>query len=214
MSNKRVEQLEKRVARIESTCPKNKNKNKNKGGGVVAPQVQGPVRAKTGRRGFLNPEGNVRVTRNEFLLEVKGGVNSSLNLSPDNFPWLKSLAAAFDRVTWHSASLVWKPAVGTTESGMFAMGVDWNSASKAASRATVLSLTPVFDSPVWQPTQGKGMVLPTSKLMSRREYMLSGSGDAVDKQPGILMYSCSGGDNSKIYGEIWLKYDVSLFGTR
>lgn len=210
-----------RTARNRRRRQRRRERMRGNNGGVVAPAQQNPAsgrsqggRRRQRRRGLgVNPEGNVRVHRTELLVEVKGGnAKGTYDLSLDKFSWLAQLSKAFDRCVWHSADLIWKPAVGTTTDGLIAYGVDWSGKVKANwGRKDVLSLTPIADHPVWQSTETCPLILPSVKLMSRKEYILSS--DALeDKAPGVLVYACTGSDN-KTYGELWIRYDISLFGT-
>lgn len=191
--------------------------------GVIAPVVQDPTvgrgrrsrRRRNGRGSTI--EGQARIRRTELLQEVKVttsnnayvGNTGALSLSVRDFTWLKTLAGAFDRVTWHYMRVFWKPAVGTTTDGLFALGIDWNLSTRAedVTRAKVLACQPVMDVPVWQPAE---IVCPAAKLMSRKEYVL-GSPDLADIQPGRLLYDVP--KVAKVFGEIWIEYDVTLFGT-
>lgn len=194
------------------------------GAAVVAPMMQAPAvgraqgagggRRRNRRRGLgINPEGQVRVSRTELLVELNGSTSKAIDMSLGNFTWLKMLATAFDRVTWHSAELMWKPAVGTTTDGLVAYGVDWNSSPKSNwVRKDILALTPIADHPVWQTTECEPLVLPSQKLMSRKEYFIQSS-NKTETQPGTILIACTGTDQAKVHGELWIRYDVSLFGT-
>lgn len=187
---------------------------------VVAPVVQQPIMNTVGgsrrrrRRGGASAiQGQCTISRREFLIEVKGGDMGVLKLTPSSFQWLASLSKSFDRVIWNRMAFFWKAAVGTTTNGLMSYGVDWNSSTTSVTdRKKVLMLTPVTDVPVWQSTESSMMVLPASKLMSRKEYLI-GQGDIVDQVPGYLCYACSNGDKTLVCGELWVEYTAVLFGT-
>lgn len=203
---------------------RNKRKGKPRNGNrVVAPQVQNPAvrrRQRTGRVGpgrVINPEGTVVIARCELLEEVKGSKNGNkgaIYLQPLKFTWLKGLAGSFDRVSWVSASVIWKPAVGTNSDGLICYGVDWNSNTVPNTRAGILALTPIADHPVWQSTEANPLILPASKLQSRKDYAVTGDSTvpAFDKGPGVLAWAITSED-VKVYGELWIHYHVRLFGT-
>lgn len=159
-------------------------------------------------------DGEILVSRTELLclIEHKGSVTSGKeSLTPDSntMPWLAKLVVAFDRIEWLSASLCWKPFVGTQTSGSIAFGVDWNSAvSDSITRGKVQSCTPVYETPVWQ---SGNLTLPRKMLMSRKFYSL-GTGEPTDKQPGVLVWALAGTTASQL-GEIWITYKVRLSGT-
>lgn len=158
--------------------------------------------------------GGIRIKRTEFFKDVKGKSTMDWTDLGDmvvaNFPWLKNLARAFDRITWHSAVLHYKPAVGTMKDGMVVYGVDWDS-NGTATVEFIRALTPLVQGPVWQATN---LALPKSRLMTRREYRTNQSPnpDPYDSAPGIVGMLCTGKENI-VYGQIWVSYDVTLFGT-
>lgn len=175
---------------------------------VIAPPVQRAPRKRRARRaGGVNADGGVfKISRNELLGEVKGGQIFSVSLAPMSWTWISTISKSFERFTIHSATLEWKPAVGTTEAGLCCYGVDWNANSTPTTRAQILAYTPVQDNPVWQPST---LVLPSSKLMTRKEYSTADTKDI----PGIIVASCTS-DPAKVAGELWIRYDISMYGTR
>lgn len=166
-----------------------------------------------------NNMGVVVASRCELFTPLKTMANATettgatpLYPTAECMPWLHKLAAAFERIEWLSATLCWKPFVGTSASGSVAFGVDWNSnAEDPVKREKVLATTPVYESPVWQSGQ---LQLPLSMLMSRRQYMIAAK-DLVDRQPGTLIWSLAGLDSAaaKSVGELWVIYRVRLSGT-
>lgn len=105
--------------------------------------------------------------------------------------------------------------MGTTSDGLVSYAVDWDAkpSSYSASRAAVVSLTPVKDHPVWQSTDASPLVCPRQFLMSRRHYILTTT-DLDDKVPGTLLVNVSGGPASKAVGELWVRYTVEFLGPR
>lgn len=190
-----------------------RNNNNGGGGGIPAALTRQPIASP-------NNMGVVVASRCELFTPLKSesSKTESTGATPvyptsDCMPWLHKLAAAFERVEWLSATLHWKPFVGTSASGSVAFGIDWNSnADTVIKREKVLATTPVYESPVWQSGQ---LVLPTSMLMSRKQYMISAT-DLVDRQPGTLVWSLIGLDSAaavKAIGELWIVYRVRLSGT-
>lgn len=198
------------------------------GGVPVAPMTQAPVqgagggrrrRARGGGGGIptiSNGQGAVRVRRTEFALEVSGGTAvQGFYFRAEDFPWLGNLAKSFDRITWHSATVCWKPAVGTTVDGLVSYGMDWAGDRQVTKRSDLLAFTPVQDHPVWQQSQ---MVLPSARLQTRKEYVTK-QNDSVsnrpfyDSSPGLLTVVTTN-TAAKVMGEIWITYDVTLFGTQ
>lgn len=184
----------------------------------VAPAVMASNALSGSRRLRRNPtlntnDGVIRVSRNEFCVEVKGGVVGALAINALSFPWLANLAKCFDRIKWLAVTAYWKPAVGTTQGGLILYGVDWD-ADKSATLAkeVVAALTPLSEHPVWQ--QGN-LVLPSGRLMTRKEYKIAVASEGkedFDTTPGYLCYSC-GGKKDEVMGELWVRYSVEMFGT-
>lgn len=186
----------------------------NPSAGYVAPRVQ-PTNPRTASKegGVLSPDGTIRIRRTEFVRAITFGSADKITLKTSSFPWLSGLARNFDRIKWHSCQVRYRPSVGTNEGGQLIMGVDWDSnAISTITMEAVSASTPVFETPVWQ---GGVMALPSSRLMSRKEYVVkpTSSQDTFDGQPGTLMYVVSGTDKTKEAGHLWVTYDVTLFGT-
>lgn len=152
------------------------------------------------------------ITRDELLVSIKGA-GGKFNLDPASFSWLSTVSKAFERIVWVSCHIYYRAAVGTNASGLVAYGVDWDSnPPETISRAAVVACTPAADHPVWQSSITQPLVLPPSRLQSRKEYLITAK-EAVDKQPGTIIWANSG-DESKEVGELWAKYTVRLSGTR
>lgn len=188
------------------------------GARYIAPVVQNPnPRAGRVSRGGTSIDGGVRVRRKEYLFAVKQGSESPgwTRIAVSAFPWLKGVAKSFDRVTWHSLRIIYKPYVGTNTTGSFIIGVDWDSGtSKAPTYASVSAFTPVMEVPVWQ---SGVLVVPSSKLMTKKSYVCNRAAD--DKQPddiyqpGQLCWTTTPASDAG-YGHVWAEYDVTLFGTQ
>lgn len=176
---------------------------------VVAPKVQN---TNPSGRGFP-PSGTIRVNRRELLLELKQSTAGSVDLMCANLPWLSKLSACFDRIRWHRAILVWRPAVGTSTGGQLLMGPDWDSNISKVSATQVAALTPIYESPIWQ---GGQLALPSSRLMTRKEYFIRQDKDKKTQvsecSPCGILYSVTGTADQPA-GHLWLDYDVTLFGT-
>lgn len=188
----------------------------NKKSNIPAGFTRGPNAA------GVNPsQGEIVVTRSELVgsvaMAAAGTGTGSINMYPDSssFAWLHKLRSAFDRIEWMSATLCWKPFVGTQASGSVAFGVDWNSQPGTTTRAKVQACTPVYESPVWQ---SGSLSLPNRYLMTRKVYLLESS-VLQDKQPGVIVWALAGvvspkdKDASIVFGEIWCTYKVRLSGT-
>lgn len=185
---------------------------------ALANMAQPPIRPIRGRmaRDLDTVQGGIRISRCEYLMDVKGSASGDTTnvvpLAPVSFSWLSTLAKSFDRITWHAATLHYRPAVGTTKDGIVVIGPDWDTEG-STTKDYVMSATPIVQGPVWQ---GLNLVLPSARLMTRKEYMTSkptGVNTDFDVAPCDVMWFCSGVD-AHVYGQIWVTYDVTFFGTR
>lgn len=180
---------------------------------VVAPRVQAPNMRSAAQ------QGSIRIRRNEFLVEIKtGNGGGALAINIASFTWASKIAAAFDRATYHKVVFRYKAAVGTNVNGMISFSFDWDSNQAATvNRNIVLAATPVNDHPVWQSST---MALPPSRLMTRKEYNMfapkSAVGTDYDNCPGYLLYATTATKGTAtddfVVGELWIDYDISLFG--
>lgn len=170
----------------------------------------------------------MRVSRDELLITLgtsdKGSVSTVVPLNPTLpdksgnpfFSWLSGLAASYERIVWHKLEVSWRPAVGTTESGIICYAVDWDpkDTGAAVTRPMVTSLTPVKDHPIWQATDSMPYRAPVGFLQSRKHYVMRAT-EIADTCPGSLLVSLENGPASKsLVGELWIRYDVTLIGPR
>lgn len=172
-------------------------------------------------------QGEVTLRRSEYL-ESATKATTSFFLSPANFPWLRNLAKAFERVKWLLCDVEWRPTVGTTVSGATALGFDWGAVSTtvkfhedghfgpsprlgAADKNAVLACSPAVEGPAWSP---KRLRVARNLLQSRMWYDLpvdTATGQKFDFGPGsVLVFS----DASNGGGDIWVHYEVVMQGTR
>lgn len=140
-----------------------------------------------------------------------------------SFLW--RLSQCYTRLRWNSLSFQWKPAVGTSTSGILTYGLrlmdDRTSGppKDPTDRAEVQSLFPVMDHAVWQTST---LTINKDLLMSRKWYAISPTttlpttSDTFDFSPGSFQYGCAHDADStqKFYGEFWVTYSVTLDGTR
>lgn len=142
--------------------------------------------------------------------------------------FLGKLAACYTRLRWDAMRFDWRPAVGTTQSGIITYGTRLmdddtlvnGQPTPPKDRLVVSSLFPVNDHPVWQ--TAAPLIVNKKLLQSRQWYATSQSGglpaapfDAFDYAPGSLQIGvqCST-DTDLFLGEIWVSYTATLDGTR
>lgn len=170
--------------------------------------------------GAISADGTIRIRRCELLADVsaKASVGGHLLLKPDasQLVFLNGLANSFDRIVWHSARVFWRSAVGTTTNGTMTFGPDWNNkTADDVKLSTVSACTPLVTLPIWQSNDKQPLVLPSSKLMTRKEYSLA-EADGFDSSPATILYflTVDTSANTKAYGNLWVEYDVTLSGTK
>lgn len=227
MSQKEIQALSSLLGRMKTEGPKKKKKGGRSSGqppstpgtsGVVVTQRPRRSRGSSGVPASMGSEGAITLSRRELFssITVAAGVAADvLPMVPSKaaFPWLANLTSAFERIVWHSMRFEWIPMVGTQTGGSIIFGVDWSySLVKAkANRASIASLTPLVDTPLWQRAV---MALNQGQLQSRKFYSLVSS-DTYDNSPGQIVFA-AGTDTStsSTVGELWVTYRVSLSGTR
>lgn len=220
-ANRRTRARRARRAANAISAPRGRGRG-GRGGGpgraVVAPRIQNTRM----RDAPALADGTIRIRRREYAFDVTGTPQGQSApdyyraLNPEQWPWLKGLSKSFDRWICHSIRLEYKPAVGTNTAGRVAFGIDWDSNKETQPnwKNYVMTLTPLIETPVWQ---GTAFNLPPSRLMSRRSYALrkkstDSTPDDFDLNPGWLCWWASG-KTTDVYGDLWICYDVTLFGT-
>lgn len=195
-------------------------------GAVVVQQPLAPKRGKKGKAGPRNNpgDGTVLVTRNELLLSVTTGSNTTntsgvVSLKPASCTWLATMSKSFERYRWESVQIYWRGATGTTFGGLIAFGVDWTGRNKLSTsvgldRNKVTGLTPLCDVPVWTDSTNRPLNLPRKELQTRPWYGLGTDVPEMDSGPGQLAFSVMHDNASnKFLGEFWIRYRVRLQGT-
>lgn len=181
---------------------------------VVAPQTIAapPVPARRNRRragfGAGPSDATVRITKTELLVSVTKSEAASFHIQSTNIPTLKRLSKIYERVKFHSLRIFWKPAVGTTESGMVTYGLDWDFHGLVSERAFIAQYSPSASHAVWCDTTQRPMVAPASRLQSRAWYR-NNNADTVDAAVCDLVYKS---DHQRGGGEFWITYSCTLQG--
>lgn len=199
---------------MDSVHSQGRASNRKQQGGVPAAMAGAPVTSMRSM-GSAMGDGTITLQRSEILCSIEIPANGTsaadcikMLPSPSVLPWLYKISSSFDQIIWHQARVYYKPAVGTTFGGSLVIGVDWNPAATATTRATVQACSPVMEAAAWQPMQ---MVLPPARLQSRKFYFLTATA-AQDAAPAALLYNlkCSTVKEQTFLGDLWLEYRVSL----
>lgn len=153
----------------------------------------------------------VRVTRRDILLTVDSDKLVHAPLHHNVLPGLHKFAGIYERITWHSAKVWWRPSLGTTEAGMVTYGIDWDlkGATDSLTRAQIALYTPSVSHAVWHDTSSKPTVLPASRLSSRKIMFFSQEASSIDGAPAALVALSS---HPRGGGEFWIEYTVTLSG--
>lgn len=160
-------------------------------------------------------DGSLRLKRSCKLLDVtvtkgKSGAGFSTQLNVRNLPWVKKIAAAYDRVHFNGVSVEYRSAVGTTTNGMVAYGFDWSNNSKQpANRDAVQGYAPFMDHAVW--ASPGTMVLEPSRLNAMQWYQMDVDTLAA---PGYVncYVNASATDGDLLVGELYVHIDVTFTG--
>jgi len=147
---------------------------------------------------------------------TKAGIAETLSFSPgtSGLSFLDKISLPFDRYILHSVVVEWKPSCGTTKDGAIVIGVDWDALGNVTSMQNVQTLLPRIRCPVWQ---SQSMVIPPSRLMSRRFLFVGASTEAAklaiaDRASFALCVLSTLAEKASPVGEIWVRYKISLEG--
>nr|WPR17547.1 MAG: capsid protein [Arachnid permutotetra-like virus] len=227
-----------------TVSPKKRNRKKNVTRMVTVPAAETLVtqinNRRTRKRGSAQSQlgapigngGQITLVRSELFQAIysaptKSETLGSIAVTPVKavMSFLWRLSQCYTRLRWNSMSFQWKPAVGTSTSGLITYGLrlmdDRTSGTPAdpTSRADVQALFPVMDHAVWQTST---LTINKDLLMSRKWYAISPStqlptdAETYDFSPGSFQYGCAHDTDAvrKFYGEFWVTYSVTLDGTR
>lgn len=158
----------------------------------------------------MGSEGHVTLARSEVIGELQSadaGKGYVFTMSPPSFPFLKTLSQSFQLWRFNSVRVEYRPMVGATVDGSVVFGVDGGHKTVSkTSRAEVLALSPVQDTPVWK----AGMLsVPQSALRTKQWYDTTDTSDI----PGVIQAFVVGA-GTKVVGELFLHYSVTFSGTR
>lgn len=162
--------------------------------------------------------GEIIVKRKELLEAVKAGalagdVYKKFVLRPKNFTWLKTLSKAFEKYQWVSLKVMWKPAVGTTVGGLVSMGMRWEETTQDPSkREEIVAHTPNRTIAVWEDGEKMPLLIPPSRLQTRKWYLMDDDGS--DGGPGQVELGVSTSEVNKLLGEVWVEYTIRMAGTQ
>lgn len=215
----KVDQLAKTMQSLMSRLPKS-----------AAPESKAKPRKKRKRpRANLScgpaNSGQMTIARSELVVTVKSGADGSASgkimLQPDQYPWLKQLAAAFEKVKWRKIHVFWKPAGSAMTTGQIAVGMDWDATDSASvtERNKIVAYEPHAYWRVRDDTQSRPMVIPPKRLTQCGSdgWVIPDAGAATApsaRRPGVLFYTLSSDIKSAVVGDLFICYAVVLAGPR
>lgn len=211
------------VGSVKSQRARKQRKQRNTASGDSVPMAVS-YRNQTYRPTFLQPttaDGRVRVRHREFISDVSGAASGaylakSIPLNPglkESFPWLSGLATSFESYTVKSMRFEYQPIVGTIESGMVMLAVDYDAADPApGSKVEFMQTFGATRSTVWSSCTVVCTPQNLNKLPQRytRKSPWAGNGDIKTYDLGVLHIATEGQATNSVKGEIYVCYDIEL----
>lgn len=191
--------------------PKRKSRRRRRRAGNSAAKLGGP--ASFGGAGA----GDVTITKTELTSTVKlaaghASAFGSVEIrTGGDLPWLKVMAASFERARWTRLRIVYKPGCAMTQSGRFSMGFDWDWTNTATTRARISGYQPNAGCAVYQDC---AMTIPVTKGPQR--WFIDAADDYTLKGPGKAVWAVDATSTTAetVLGEIWIEYTVILSGPK
>lgn len=158
----------------------------------------------------------------EFVSDVKNSSAGafevvSFNINPalsKLFPWLCSLAQAFESYSFRSLSFEYQPIVGTIEHGMVMLAVDYDAADPLpGSKTQMMQTFGATRSSVWSPVTLHCQQANLRKLpqrYTRKTDPFSGIGDIKTYDAGQLLVATEATATALPKGELYVSYDIEL----
>lgn len=184
-----------------------KRRNRKRG---AAKQLGAPARL------MGSGSGDLVITKSELVstVEVKANAkegHGKISIKTDgDLPWLKIMAASFERSQWRSLKVVYRPGCAMTQAGRFAMGFDWDWSGEATTRAKISAYQPNSGCAVFENCQ---LVVPLAR--GPQKWYLAKATDPVNQGPGELVWAVDTSTEANLVtGEIWVDYTVVLSGPK
>lgn len=155
----------------------------------------------------------IRFARTELVQAVvlsSKKASGKLLINPSTPPILKKLGAAFERCRWERVQFYWKPCVGAMYSGAITMGIDWDGATPATTKAAISAYAPSQVTPLREDGETRPLRVDSSKLTARNWYLPNDDQFGI-ANPGQLVWLAEG-ESDVAVGEIYMTYTVVLDG--
>lgn len=148
---------------------------------------------------------------------IKSIANIALNAGLGKaFPWLSTVADAFDQFAVHAINFEYQPSCSTTTQGTVALSPVYDSASPVndLNKTEILQRVDTTRSALWSPQKcqlNKKKLQAFAKSHFIRHGPLNGNLDIKTYDPGRLdVYHESASSNGEDTGELWVTYDIEL----
>lgn len=200
------------------------------------------AKSKAGRKSNLSA-GETRIRKRELVGVITGTEEDYLDPGvpldvgylvekdyPQRFNWLSQIAKNYEKITWHSAVMQWRPYVSLTQAGTFMAGCTVGTQdgvspgagySLAKWRTFISNLAAVKEVPI-----SRAADFPFPKKMLGKQYFIrtkTDSTNAVDHDVIADVIASPGGWQSCMIvtakkgdpiGDLWVEYDVTLSAPR
>lgn len=159
---------------------------------------------------------DIVITKTEMVDVVKvaaGAATASgtVKFTTDgDLPWLKVMAASFERSQWRAIRVHYKPGCAMTQAGRITLGFDWDWSGEATTRAKISAYQPNCGGAVFKECS---MSVPLNR--GPQKWYMAKATDPVNKGPGEVVWAVDASTTAElVVGEIWVDYTVVLSGPR
>lgn len=160
--------------------------------------------------------GDLIITKSELVATIElaanaGSAHGKIAIHTEgDLPWLKIMAASFERSQWRSLRAIYRPGCAMTQAGRFAMGFDWDWSGEADTRQKISAYQPNCGCAVYE---NCSIVIPVSRGPLR--WFAAKATDKVNKGPGEVVWAVDAASSTPLVtGEVWLEYTVILSGPK
>lgn len=160
----------------------------------------------------------IRIQHREFVGELRNHSSPTREVFALNpgvektFPWLSTLAMAFETYTFHQLCFEFVPSVGTSTSGTLTMAPDYDAADEIETIPIneLMQHQDTVRSSIWMPSKmiSKRANLHKAKQLYVRRNVVTGT-DIKTYDLGNLAVEMA--STSSAPGSLWVTYDVTLY---
>lgn len=158
---------------------------------------------------------NLRLQHREYIADVFGDKKTVTGINPGvstSFPWLSTIAAAFEQYNWHHLKFDFVATVPTIQPGIIALcpDLDPDDIEEPYSKRDIYQFENSVSESVWAGVQ----LHMSQKDLQRRKNLFIRAGD-VELERRLtdamnLWVVTSGCETTDVVGELWVEYDITL----